>query len=348
MGSGAAPLIEIWGQCLISWRFVLRSKLSFTNAGRDENGRKWKSLKVGFPGPQEAPHGVQGAQPLEAGDNCGIHLYEQTLPLITMNISFYTQLEDQCGFWWCFWTNQCSTPASWNHATLFCSSFDSMKPGWKLGLTHLIFTIYIQLQVDSRCSPLKVTKDDSRGSPLQVTKVNSRGSPLQATSRQQGFTIACNESRPSRQNELLSCSSASTTTKSHNVGEVKSQFLPFNLKPALSLFMNRLSHIAAFFEGKRSGLNAITAQPSTSSGLPTSCQCSLANTDNVILNDNPPENQFTADSDSGEETNAQVELSINPNDATDSNPTGSVSASCTGSFQLHCGSADLVSLGTVV
>ena len=67
------------------------------------------------------------------------------------------------------------------------------------------------------------------------------------------------------------------------------------------------------------------AQPSTSSGLPVSHQYSLANTVNIILNDSLLENQFPADSDSGEEF-----------DATDSNPTRSLLllASYTGSFQL--------------
>ena len=75
----------------------------------------------------------------------------------------------------------------------------------------------------------------------------------------------------------------------------------------------------------------IKAQPSTSSGLPTSLQYSLADAVNKIWNDSPPENQFTANSDSGEE----IDNWVNPNDATDSNPTGSLSVSCTGSFRLH-------------
>ena len=57
----------------------------------------------------------------------------------------------------------------------------------------------------------------------------------------------------------------------------------------------------------------------------------------MILNDSPPEDQFTADSDSGEEIDTQVEWSFHPSEAAVSNPTGSLSASCTGSFQLHCG-----------
>ena len=64
----------------------------------------------------------------------------------------------------------------------------------------------------------------------------------------------------------------------------------------------------------------------------------------MILNDSPPENQFTADSDSGEEIDARVESSFNPSSTTDSNPTGSLSSSGTGSFQLHSGWAGLVSL----
>ena len=43
---------------------------------------------------------------------------------------------------------------------------------------------------------------------------------------------------------------------------------------------------------------------------------------NIILNDSPPENQFTADSDSGEEINAWVESSFYPSDTMDSNPLG--------------------------
>ena len=49
------------------------------------------------------------------------------------------------------------------------------------------------------------------------------------------------------------------------------------------------------------------AQPSTFSGLPASRQYSLADTVNIILNDSPPENQFTANSDSGEEIDTWVE-----------------------------------------
>ena len=89
---------------------------------------------------------------------------------------------------------------------------------------------------------------------------------------------------------------------------------------------------------------AVKAQPGTSWGLPASRQYSLAVAANIILNDSPPENQFTTDSDSGEEIDAQVKSSFNPSDTTDSNPTGSLSASCTGSFQLHCGWAGLVYL----
>ena len=57
----------------------------------------------------------------------------------------------------------------------------------------------------------------------------------------------------------------------------------------------------------------------------------------MILNDSPPENQFTADSETGEETDTLVESSFKPSDANDGNPTGSLSVSCTGSFQLYCG-----------
>ena len=74
------------------------------------------------------------------------------------------------------------------------------------------------------------------------------------------------------------------------------------------------------------------SQPSNSSGLPASCQYSLAGAVNIILNDSPLENQFAADSDSHEKFDAGVESSFNPSDATDSNPTGSL----LGSFQLHC------------
>ena len=65
---------------------------------------------------------------------------------------------------------------------------------------------------------------------------------------------------------------------------------------------------------------AINAQPSTFSGLPASRQYSLADVFNLILNDSPPENQFTADCDSGEEIDARVESSFNPSDTIDSNP----------------------------
>ena len=57
----------------------------------------------------------------------------------------------------------------------------------------------------------------------------------------------------------------------------------------------------------------------------------------MILNDSPPENQFTADSETGEEIDTLVESSFKPSDTTDGNPTGSLSVSCTGSFQLYCG-----------
>ena len=81
---------------------------------------------------------------------------------------------------------------------------------------------------------------------------------------------------------------------------------------------------------------AIKAQPSTSSGLSTSHQYSSADAVNIILNVSPPETQFAADSDSGEEFNARVNSSFNQSDAADINPTGSLSASCTSSFQLRC------------
>ena len=42
--------------------------------------------------------------------------------------------------------------------------------------------------------------------------------------------------------------------KSWYVDEVMGQFLPFNLDPALSLFLNCLSHFVTFFEGKWSEL----------------------------------------------------------------------------------------------
>ena len=76
---------------------------------------------------------------------------------------------------------------------------------------------------------------------------------------------------------------------------------------------------------------AMESQPSTSSGLPD-----LADADNIILNVSSPENQFAANSDSGEEFEARLKPSFNPNDAADSNPIGSLSVSCTSSFQLHC------------
>ena len=76
---------------------------------------------------------------------------------------------------------------------------------------------------------------------------------------------------------------------------------------------------------------AIEAKPYTSSGLPASPQYSLADAVDIILNDSPPESQFTADSDSGEEINTQIESS---SDTIDSSPTGSLSASCTGARQF--------------
>ena len=90
---------------------------------------------------------------------------------------------------------------------------------------------------------------------------------------------------------------------------------------------------------------AVTVQPSTSSELPASRQYSLADAVSVILSDSPPENQFTADSDSGEEIDTRVESSFKPSDTTDTDPTVSLSPSCTGNFQLHCGWAGLASLG---
>ena len=89
---------------------------------------------------------------------------------------------------------------------------------------------------------------------------------------------------------------------------------------------------------------AIKAQPSTSSQPPASRQYSLTYAVSVILNDSQPVNQFTADSDSGEEIDARVESSFSPGDTTDSYPTGSLSASGTGSLQLYCGWAGLESL----
>ena len=73
---------------------------------------------------------------------------------------------------------------------------------------------------------------------------------------------------------------------------------------------------------------AIKAQPSTSSGLPASRQYSSADAVNMILNDSPPKNQFTVSkhSDSSEEIDTRVESPFNPSDATDGNPTGSLSA----------------------
>ena len=88
----------------------------------------------------------------------------------------------------------------------------------------------------------------------------------------------------------------------------------------------------------------IESQPNTSSGLPAFRQHSLADAIDIIVNDSPLGNQFAADSDSGEEFDTQAELSFNPSDATDSNPTRSLLASCTSSFQLHCAWADLISL----
>ena len=70
---------------------------------------------------------------------------------------------------------------------------------------------------------------------------------------------------------------------------------------------------------------AIKAEPSTPSGLSASRPYSLAVAVNIMLNDSPPENQCPADSDSGGEINASVEPSFNQSEATDSNPTGSVS-----------------------
>ena len=61
------------------------------------------------------------------------------------------------------------------------------------------------------------------------------------------------------------------------------------------------------------------AQPRTSSGLPASHHCSLADAVNVILNGSLPENQFTANSDSGKEINIRVgrhstQLTVSPLD----------------------------------
>ena len=143
--------------------------------------------------------------------------------------------------------------------------------------------------------------------PLQVTKVDRRDLALWQV----------------KQQKVAIC------------GWGEGQFLPFDLDPALSLFVNRLS------EASWTTI-AIKAQPSIYSGHPASRQYSLADTVHIILNESPPENQVTANSDSansdsGEEIDAQVESSFNPNDTTDSNSTGSLSPSPTGSFQLHCG-----------
>ena len=64
---------------------------------------------------------------------------------------------------------------------------------------------------------------------------------------------------------------------------------------------------------------AIRAQPSTPSELPASRQYSLADAFSMILNDSAPENLYSADSDSGEEIDTQVESPF------DSNPTVSLS-----------------------
>ena len=63
-----------------------------------------------------------------------------------------------------------------------------------------------------------------------------------------------------------------------------------------------------FFNVREASLTAIAIefQSSTSSGLPASDQYFSADIINIILNDTPPENQFTADSDSGEEINARM------------------------------------------
>ena len=93
--------------------------------------------------------------------------------------------------------------------------------------------------------------------------------------------------------------------KSKYANEVKGQFLPFNLDSALSLFANRWSHFAAFFEGKRSELNydyqkkKKKKKSSTEQFFRTS-RFSSVFFSSRCLNDSPSENQFTADSDSGE------------------------------------------------
>ena len=154
-------------------------------------------------------------------------------------------------------------------------------------------------------TPLQATKV-SMGSPLQVTFVDHRGSPPQATKVNWAVRVNYHFAlQRVKQQKVI------------QMDEVKSQFLPFNLNPALSLFVNCSSHFAMvffgfvlFFKVSKASWATITikAQPSTSSGLPASLQ--LAVTVIVILNDCPPENQFTADSDSGEEIDARVESSF--------------------------------------
>ena len=63
----------------------------------------------------------------------------------------------------------------------------------------------------------------------------------------------------------------------------------------------------------------IKAQPSTSSELPASRQYSSADAVNMILNDSPPENQFAADNETGEEIDTRALSSFNPSDTTDRN-----------------------------
>ena len=153
--------------------------------------------------------------------------------------------------------------------------------------------------------PLQVTEVDSTGSPLQASFVECSGAPLQVRVNSclaLQCVKQCSQYRgfPTRMVYLYYVSCLRCTILAGNpryVVEVKGQFLPFNLDPALSLFMNWSSHFVVFFKGKRSELTAIVIEvpPSTSSGLPASRQYFLADAVNIILNESPLENQFAAD-----------------------------------------------------
>ena len=73
--------------------------------------------------------------------------WSQSLEIVKY-VSFYAQLKDQYGFCGCFWIIQCWTPAQhldWNHATSVQGCFNLTKSGRNLGLTHLVFTIYMHI-----------------------------------------------------------------------------------------------------------------------------------------------------------------------------------------------------------